>query len=645
MHASVRTSGRPGSTTRAPITAPITVLIAVLIAVLMSGPAAVVFAPTVSPAQAASGPPPTLTQRSCPGYSGLTTTNPYLVVKTGRYTSGGRSTYPVASMPASVTTAWGAPAKVTVGWAKNPYGDISWQSWLHSLKWMGALVATGGGSRYLDANGVGRTPTTDERWDALALALGATKNYLDTYPKVATSPDRVQVSSFAHRTQFLACLAETLGPANTPAWLATAAKAHAAYLSSSAHYAAVPNQAMDQDLGVLAVGCVFSSPTYRNLAVNRLGKQLVASIGADGVPLEQAPGYSGYVYRLWANVSATYTGCGLPSNGAIPARMAGIPIFLAHATQPNGRMVQIGDTTAAATPSMPGSEYPASLGSTGTAPAQRVANFTTSGFIFGRSAWNPFGTSSFYSVRYGPPVTNHGHFDRTAVTWIVGGRDRLVDSGHVGYANPTLRSWLVGPDAHNVVTADQFRGFRPTARRSHLLASTTSDPADTFLLDAQTYGYPVVGGTGYTTQRRGLLIARNPDLLVVRDAAWGAPKTVTWRQHWHLPVGWTASVLGANRVEAASGSSRTTLVRIAGTGAQSAKLAGSYQSPDIGKAYRNLDVQFPTLGRSMNAITVVAPAASSQVSVGLSGTTLTVVVGGDTVTMTLNPDGSLTRTN
>lgn len=633
-----RTSRRRGPVVRA--------LVAGLLAVLISVPAAVVLAPALSPAQAVSGPPPTLSQRACPGYSGLNTSNPYLVVKTGRYSSGGRAPYLVASMPATVTTPWGVPAAVTVGWAKNPYNDISWQSWLHSLKWLGALVNTGEGRRYPDANGVLRTPTTEERWDALDLALGATKNYLATYPKVATAPDRVQISSFAHRTQFLACLAETLGPANTPAWLATAAKAHAAYLSSAAHYAVVPNQAMDQDLGVLAVGCVFGSSTYRNLAVNRLGKQLVASIGADGVPLEQAPGYSGYVYRLWANVIATYTGCGLPSNGAIPARMAGIPIFLAHATQPNGRLVQLGDTTAAATPSMPGSEYPASLGSTGTAPAQRVANFTTSGFIFGRSAWNPFGTSSFYSVRYGPPVTNHGHFDRTAVTWIVDGRDRLVDSGHVGYANTTLRSWLIGPNAHNLVSADEFRNFRPTARPSHLLSSSVSDAADAYLLDAQTYRTLTPANVyAYTTQRRGLLISRNPDLLVVRDAAWGAPTAVTWRQHWHLPVGWTASVLGRSRVEAASGGSRTTLVRIAGAGSLPAGLAGSYQSPDIGKAYRNVDVQFPAVGRSMSALTVVAPAASSQVSVGISGSTLTVVVGGDTVTMTLNPDGSLTRTS
>ncbi len=616
-------------------------------AVVLTGLTAVTSGPA---AAAPTGPPPVLSTPICAGYSGLNNVNPYAAVKTGTFTPGNRTAYKVASMPSSVTTAWGTAAAVKVNWAANPYQDSSWQSWLHSLKWLGALPLTGGGRTIPNGSGGNRVPTTDERWDALALALGATQNYLATYPKVATAPNAAQISSFAHRTQFLACLAESLGPANTPVWLTTAARAHAAYLAKSAHYSAFPNQAMDQDLGVLSVGCAVGPGSYRDLAVARLGKLVNSSIGADGVPLEQAPGYSAYVHTLWGKVLGVYAGCGLPANGAISTRMAAIPTFLAHATQPDGRLTQLGDTTAAATPSLPGSEYAASLGATGTAPAERVKVFSPSGFIFGRSSWYPFGSSSFYSLRFGPPVTNHGHYDRTAVTWIVNGQDRLVDSGHVGYSNTALRTLLKAPEAHNLMTAGQYRGFRIAgaapipAKASTLVSSSQSATADSFLIDAQTYGYYTKAGPRYTTQRRAVLVARDPDLLVTLDSTWGAPKPVAWTQHWHLPVGWTAAIVSRDRVQASAGSARTTLLRIPlSAGSSPARLAASSQAPQLNVLKKNVDVQFPSAGRSTGLITVVAPVASSQVTVRLSGRTLTVVSAGTEVVVQISRDGTLTR--
>ncbi|MBL8932326.1 MAG: heparinase II/III family protein [Kineosporiaceae bacterium] len=620
---------------------------AVVAVAVLAGGAAV---SSATSAAAISTPPPTVTTPACPGYSGQNNVNPFIKVAGGLYTPGNRTAYKVATMPASVTTAWGTPAPVTVSWGANPYNDISWQSWLHSLKWLGALVTTGGGRTFLDAGGVSRVPTTEQRWDALGLALGATKHYLATYPKVATAPNAVQASSFAHRAQFLSCLIETMGPANAPSWLTTAAAAHAAYLNAPAHYAAIPNQAIDQALGVLSTGCVLAAGgsatgrAYRNAAITRLGTLLDASIGPDGVPLEQAPGYSAYMYALWVKVTASYKGCGLSASGAIPVRTAAVPAFLAHATRPDGKLLQLGDTVTEATPSLPGSEYAASSGATGTAPAQRVKIFSPSGFVFGRSSWYPFGSASFYSVRFGPPVAHHGHSDRTAVTWVVGGQDRLVDSGHVGYALTDLRNWLRRPEAHNLVSADEYVGFRAAYRTSNLLASSVSDTADSFLVDAQAYGYNTSSGMKYTAQRRGVLIARDPDLLVVRDLASGAPKSVTWRQHWHLPVGWGATVLGPNRVEAVSGGSRTTLVRVmTDRGSQPALLARSYQAPGIGSYQRNVDVQFPAVGTSMGAITVIAPVASGSLTTSLSAGVLTVVSGGSTVRIGLNANGSLTR--
>ena len=222
-----------------------------------------------------------------------------------------------------------------------------------------------------------------------------------------------------------------------------------------------------------------------------------------------------------------------------------MPAFLAQATQPDGTLAQIGDTFAVAPLTDAATTYAASKGTTGTAPTQRVAIYSPSGFIFGRSTWSPFTSASFYSLRFGPKVDQHGHNDRTALTWMLAGKHRLVDAGHVGYTNTTVRTWLRTPEAHNLLSADQYVGFRlatgAQAKGSSLRYSRTSSRADSFVVDAQAYAWNTAStGWHWTSQRRSVLVARGPDLLVVRDTAGGAPKAVTWRQHWHVPPGWTA---------------------------------------------------------------------------------------------------------
>ena len=119
---------------------------------------------------------------------------------------------------------------------------------------------------------------------------------------------------------------------------------------------------------------------------------------------------------------------------------------------------------------------------------------------------------------------------------------------------------------------------------------------------------------------------------------------MAWTQHWHLPVGWTAAIVSRDRVQASAGSARTTLLRIPlSAGSSPARLAASSQAPQLNVLKKNVDVQFPSAGRSTGLITVVAPVASSQVTVRLSGRTLTVVSAGTEVVVQISRDGTLTR--
>jgi hypothetical protein len=586
--------------------------------------------PSATAATAAS--PTTLSAPICPGYSGLDGVNRYAAAMAGTFTPG-----------------WLPPVKVrygtSVNWNYNPFRDTSWQSWYYSLKWLGALIRAGEGGYIYTGSGHGRIAGPAERWAALNIALGVTHDFLLKHPTVTSAPNFVEVSSMAHRAQFLACLAEGLGQAATPAWLVGAARAHAAYLVNSRHFLGANNRGMDQDLGVMSIGCLVGPISYRAAALTRLMATLKATIGSDGVPNEQAPGYAEYVYVLWSNIATSASRCQVTGLSTLLQRIALIPAFLVQATEPNGNLVQLGDTVAQHVGNLPGMTYTFTYGVQGTPPVQRVAIFPASGFIFGRSQWSPLSIASFYSLRYGPPIIGHGHYDRTSITWMLNGSDRLVDSGHVGYSNDALHKALIAPEAHNVLTIDPTPLISRANQTTMLLATAQTTNADSFLFSAQPYSWMLGSTKKFVADRRGVLIARNPDLLIATDFSSGAPSAVQWRQRWHLPVGWTAHVWGANRVEGTNGTNSMTLIRLPlGGRSPSARLVNSVQAPQLDVLRPNVDVQFGMIGKWASQVTVMVPAPASRVGVSLSGQLLTISVGASTqVVVRIGFDGSVTR--
>ena len=67
-------------------------------------------------------------------------------------------------------------------------------------------------------------------------------------------------------------------------------------------------------------------------------------LDAQGVTNEQSTGYDNFNLGLWDEAEAGLAACRLSLPGWMSARIALMPDFLANATQPNGDLVQIGDT-------------------------------------------------------------------------------------------------------------------------------------------------------------------------------------------------------------------------------------------------------------------------------------------------------------
>lgn len=600
--------------------------VAALAAAVLSVGLAAAPGPGSAPAAALTLPPRT-SDVACPGWSGLHTTNPYTEVMAGYVRIPGY---------AAVRVAPGG----TVAWAANPFKNLSWRTWFTSLKWVGGLVWVGLG-RGVTVNGVTHPSTDAERAAALTRATAIVASYLRANPRVTTAPTTEQIASMGHRTQVLACLAEaTVSP---PAWLVNAARAHAAYVA--AHWKGAWNQGLEQDLGALAVGCIVGPRTIATAAATRMDYALTRSVLPDGASNEQAPGYAGYSYRQWTIAAAQLDRCGLPQ----PAGFARLPLlaqFIAQATQPDGNLVQIGDTAAAPPASVAGTplEYAASLGAVGTPPADRVGVYRYGGYVLGRDSWTPMRGSMFYSLRFGPGTTLHGHFDHTAVTYQARGHNVLMDTGFPGYALVSLRkaSWQMA--AHNELI---LTGVNPTHTVATLSRSVQSD-----LYDAYTVGDVAHLGVNRT---RSVLVTRGeaPDLMVVSDAASATKAKLVpritvgvYRQHWHLPPGWKVARNSHDRITAVTPTEKITLVRVPVTGTPSRRttaLAASFQASGVGAYRANVDAQFLSTGWSTRMLTVVVPSSLSDAvtavrTVASDGTTpvLRVTVGAQTVWVTLD---------
>jgi len=248
-----------------------------------------------------------------------------------------------------------------------------------------------------------------------------------------------------------------------------------------------------------------------------------------GATNEQATGYANFTYGLWTQAERQLAACGYALPSWITSRIALMPMFLAQATQPDGTLAQIGDTYVEAPRQTPGTplQYAGTRGAAGSPPAQRVAVYSA-GYVFGRSTWRPFGSASFYSLRFGPGRQIHGHGDHMSLTYYARGRNLLVTAGHTGYEDTPYRAYLRSPQASNVLVMPGVRFS--AAAPARLIGQVIGADGQFFeVTDTAFGGHP---------RDRSVYICQRPDLVLVFDRASGA---ASYQQLWHLDPGLTVT--------------------------------------------------------------------------------------------------------
>jgi Heparinase II/III-like protein len=404
-----------------------------------------------------------------------------------------------------------------IDWGQNPFDDPTWTQDFRSGDWIEQLVAG-----YLAAG--------PDAAAYLARAAELTRSWLAAVPVSARDPNTLVCISQAFPGQ--AWIQDQIPP--TVDWYA-------------ANWMGAWNHGLMQDIMLLRIGCGYPATAFggdalkwRQTAVSQMisafgPNPLGPAVDAQGAVNEQATLYEDFVYNLWRVALPMLSACGYTLPSWITARIAELPTFLAYATQPDGNLVQIGDTYV---------ERPA--------VHRKVPNLVAvydAGYIFGRSGWTP--AASFYSLRFGPGREIHGHADHMGLTYYARGRDLIVEAGHYGYQDTPYRQWLEkSPTAASTLVM-------PGVPFS--TAASTSLIADQIGRYGQFYEFYDTAFDG-DPRYRSVYVDQRPDIVVVFDRASGAP---SYQQLWHLDPALTVTHVGSSSAIASAPGTELALLRVA----------------------------------------------------------------------------------
>ncbi|WP_346433553.1 heparinase II/III domain-containing protein [Nonomuraea composti] len=375
-----------------------------------------------------------------------------------------------------------------IDWTADPHGNRSWSLHLHTLRWMGRLVAA--------------YERTGDR-ACLDRAGAITDDWIRANPRggPGVSPWAWAEHAVALRSPALVCLSEHVQTREL--WDSLAE--HGEVLADPALYREGHNHGLDQDIALLVVGCRLGRARWRDLAVRRMTASTELAVDAQGVLHEQAPRYGLYVHRRLGVALRAIRESGAEVPQRLLERRRALESYIAHATQPDGHLVPIGDSPADARAD----------GFAHEGPAVRVFD---GGYVFGRTAWDD-PAASYYSIRFGPGRRLHGHEDHLGVTYYSHGRRILVEAGFHSYERTGYVDWTRTPEAHNVPVPTSGT-FRPgTATR--LLHSSVGASGQAYELADDAYG---------VRRTRRVTVNHDPATMAVHDTV----SSGTLRSLWHF---------------------------------------------------------------------------------------------------------------
>lgn len=436
------------------------------------------------------------------------------------------------------------PARVDLlaDWTVTPFGQRSWQ-WntaaLNFLPWLVARHAATGDPRALAF-----------ALEAIASWRRALRNGLRRYEfaqhdhaTALRAENAMLLLAYLHREGLF-----------EDAWaeLASFVLAIAAKLEAPDFYSRHTNHGIEQArILALCADVLPDDPAASrrwDLALARLRDELAFAFTAEGVNVENSPGYHHYVCNAFLKVVDGFPRERLhPLIDEIDVVMPKAMRFMAHVVRPDGRLPIIGDTPAkpaanifaayADRPEYQWLEYVTSGRSRGRAPPEKVAGFPEAGYVIARDRWkrpDMRGREFHFIFKCGYRSHYHRHDDDFNIVMACG-EDWLIDGGAYGYVEDApVRRYLRSKWAHNVPVVDDGgeRWPRLTQARHAASLSWREDDGSVFV-EAESGGYPGLRA------RRSVELRPRERTFTVHDrlepqAAGAGPRV--FRSLWHVPA-------------------------------------------------------------------------------------------------------------
>lgn len=531
----------------------------------------------------------------------------------------------------------------TWNWALNPYKSQVWQKYYTSLKWVELLTIWY--QRHPSNH-----PTYLPRAEAIASDWAA-----HNPPGGGPAGSVAWTGMYAgQRATVYSCL-HSIDSSYGVAPLTSLG----GWLANSSHDPGDWNQGVDFNIGLLAAGCVVGNATWADHARDRLISMANTTVDSQGAIGEQAPGYGTYLWSRLGLAAGKIGEClGSTDTSVIESQRSKLLDFLAWATDPDGVISELGDSTRAAPPSTGDavgtwSQWAASLGASGTHPSASSALYTNGGYAFGRSTWDPFARASYYSLRFGPGYKFHGHQDHQQLTMSAYGEEVIVDSGHYGYTAGAYRDYLVSPMGHSVLAMPgaKFNKYAATKLAHSNVANTA-------------WQYYQMTDTAYDSRlrTRNILVSLDTPFAIIYDRASRATRGLI-EQLWHMPYGMKIGRVTRSSVTATTPDGKVDLhlIQVAlpgqvlppgATAVVTGRTSPSYLGWVSHQNGQRLPAPVVTMGRSTASagiFSVIVPAphgvkAGAAVTRDSSGhTIITVTVGSARHVVSMTNGGSMNR--
>ena len=455
----------------------------------------------------------------------------------------------------------GAAPAFTVGelptswWKTPPVADPSWQLALRGFSWVQPLA---------------QRAFEDGQYRALSSLMYQVIRFNSENPDTGTSLYGWDEGTALRRLETINCLY----------WLARSAGLSYGHLKGSMAdnvsvqfgsryygppYRAVHNHGLMANLRVLRAGVLRGMSSWRTAAMNRMAAEASQAWSSRGISWEQSSTYHKANVELW-DAAAAAIQAQVPTSTA-PATMRAYTrrakVIAQWMTEPDGNLVKIGDSD----------DEAGILNPRNYATALRDDQ---AGWVVGRWSWSDPSTT-YYTLRYGPPLRAHGHQDRPCVTFTTKGVRVLVGVGRYTYDKTSpWHLWQSSPAGQNCSYTD---GPISTSRSVSIVGSKVQSTAHAWstsdmLFDGRTHTRTVnVNGSTHTMR------------LIDRYTGRG-----THRQTYHIDPAWQLVSRSTQEIRFSHPEGRT--LRIRTSGAVSSVVRG-LTSPIAGWVFPRRGVRTP----------------------------------------------------